>query len=209
MVLLFLSLLLIPSSSSSSSSSKTPSCPNPFQFGIALSHAAALRHPAGLDNLSAPGGPIKRAQELAARASGADHTFFLVNGSTVGIHAAVLATCKPGDALIMARNCHLCAFSAAVLAGAYPIYALPEFDSQLGIAHGVSPQLLRREFDRAARKGLNVGAVLVVSPTYYGITSDIKGAVPLFFFSVCARCFFFFFFFLLWRNPHECGRTCA
>eukprot|EP00884_Botryococcus_braunii_P006912 jgi/Botrbrau1/16221/Bobra.0066s0007.1 len=128
----------------------------------------------GLDYLSAPAGAIKEAQDLAAKASGADNTFFLVNGSTVGIQAAVLATCNPGDALIMARNCHLCAFSAAVLSGAYPIYALPEFDSRLGIAHGISPLYLQREFLRAARKGLKVGAVLVVSPTYFGVTSDIK-----------------------------------
>lgn len=79
----------------------------------------------GLDYLSAPTGPIKEAQELAARAFGADTTWFLVNGTTVGIQAAVMATCSPGDTLILARNCHLAAFSGMVLTGCQPCYVQP------------------------------------------------------------------------------------
>ena len=79
----------------------------------------------GLDYLSAPTGPIKEAQELAARAFGADMTWFLVNGTTVGIQAAVMATCTPGDTLILARNCHLAAFSGMVLTGCQPYYVQP------------------------------------------------------------------------------------
>lgn len=80
---------------------------------------------AGLDYLSSPTGTIKEAQELAAAAFGADATWFLVNGTTAGIQAAVLATCGPGDALILARNCHLAAFSAMALSGCHPIYVMP------------------------------------------------------------------------------------
>ena len=86
---------------------------------------ASLVATAGLDYLSAPTGPIKEAQELAARAFGADTTWFLVNGTTVGIQAAVMATCGPGDTLVLARNCHLAAFSGMVLTGCQPYYVQP------------------------------------------------------------------------------------
>ena len=72
---------------------------------------------AGLDYLSSPTGVIAQAQDLAAELFSADHTWFLVNGCSVGIHAAVMATCKPGQTLLVARNCHLSVFSAMVLSG--------------------------------------------------------------------------------------------
>ena len=71
----------------------------------------------GLDYLSSPSGPILEAQRLAAETFGADQTWFLVNGCTAGVHAAVMASAGPGDTLLVARNCHLSAFSAMVLSG--------------------------------------------------------------------------------------------
>ena len=72
---------------------------------------------AGLDYLASPNSVIQQAQQLAATSFGADQTWFLVNGTSVGIHAAVMATCGPGDCLVLARNCHQSAFAAAVFAG--------------------------------------------------------------------------------------------
>lgn len=129
----------------------------------------------GLDILSSPSGPILAAQQLAAAAWGADATWFLVNGTTAGIHAAVMATCGPGDALLLARNAHLSAFNAMVLAGCTPVYAQPCCDAHLGIAHHVAPAALEAAFEAAARQELRVGAALVVSPTYFGVLSDIAG----------------------------------
>ena len=83
-----------------------------------LSISAGPDIAAGLDYLSSPTGAIAQAQRLAADAFGADHTWFVVNGSTAGIQAAVLAACGPGDTLVAARNCHLSAIAAMVLAGA-------------------------------------------------------------------------------------------
>jgi len=71
-----------------------------------------------LDYLSSPTGAIAEAQRLAAAAFGAEQTWFLVNGTTSGLHAAVMAACGPGDTLVAARNCHLSVVSAMVLAGA-------------------------------------------------------------------------------------------
>ena len=71
----------------------------------------------GLDYLAFPNGPIEQSQRLASTAFGAKQTWFLVNGTTVGIHAAIMASCRPGDCLLLARNCHQSAFAAAVFAG--------------------------------------------------------------------------------------------
>jgi hypothetical protein len=69
----------------------------------------------GLDNLASPEGPILEAQQLAAAAFGADRTWFLVNGATCGIQAAVMATCKPGDLLILPSNCYQVRWSVCVM----------------------------------------------------------------------------------------------
>jgi arginine decarboxylase len=126
----------------------------------------------GLDNLHAPEGVIDAAQKLAAQAWGADQTYFLVNGSTVGVLAAVLATCSgPQDALIIARNAHMSAFNAAALAGCTPFYAAPVENH--GIAHHVTPESLEEALSIAKRAGRRPRAALIVSPTYFGVVSDI------------------------------------
>ena len=88
----------------------------------------------GLDYLSAPRGAIGEAQALAARAFGAGRTWFLVNGTTVGVHAAVLAAARPGDAVVLGRNCHASALAACALAGVVPFFAEAPADEALGIA---------------------------------------------------------------------------
>lgn len=135
----------------------------------------------GLDLLSYPDGPIREAQRLAAAAWGAAHTWFLVNGSTAGIQAAVMATCGgPGDALVLGRNAHLSAFNAAALAGCAPVWAPPA--RRHGLAHHVTPAALEAAFAGAELRGLRPRAALVVSPTYFGIISDVAGLAE-----VCAR----------------------
>ncbi|KAL2641942.1 hypothetical protein R1flu_009529 [Riccia fluitans] len=127
-----------------------------------------------LDNLFSAEGVIDEAQRKASTLFGADATFFLINGSTCGIQASVMATCRPGDYLILPRNCHLSATSAMVLSGALPKYVLPMYDSRWGIAHGVSPQEIEKAIEQVRKDGRRVGAVLVVSPTYFGVCSSIE-----------------------------------
>ncbi|KAI5073091.1 hypothetical protein GOP47_0011104 [Adiantum capillus-veneris] len=99
-----------------------------------------------LDNLFAPHDAIAQAQSRAAALFGADSTFFLVNGSTCGVQAAIMSTCPPGHTLILSRNCHISAFS-------------------------------EEAFAEAERQGehLKIGALLITSPTYFGVCSDIRG----------------------------------
>lgn len=91
-----------------------------------------------LDNLFAPQGPILDAQTLAAKLFGSSETWFLVGGSTCGIQTAVMATCSPGDYLILPRNSHISAISAMVLSGAVPRYINPDYDSSWEIAGGIT-----------------------------------------------------------------------
>ena len=92
-----------------------------------------------LGNLFSPEGPILEAQQRAAELFGASETWFLVGGTTCGIQAAIMATCFPGDSLILPRNSHISAISAMVLSGARPKYIIPEYDFDWDIAGGVTP----------------------------------------------------------------------
>lgn len=124
----------------------------------------------GLDNLHQPNGVIKEAQELAAKAFGADHTFFLVNGSTCGIQAAIMSLCKRGDKLIVARDCHMAAINGMMLAGVQPVYIKPEFDNSFKI-----PSVLQcKDIEKALIENSDAVGVYITRPNYYGVCSDIK-----------------------------------
>ncbi|KAI5441391.1 hypothetical protein KIW84_010745 [Lathyrus oleraceus] len=92
-----------------------------------------------LDNLFCPQGPILEAQKEAAKLFGSSHTWFLVGGTTCGIHATIMATCSPGDYLILPRNCHVSAISAMVLSGAVPKYIVPDCKNDWDLPGGVTP----------------------------------------------------------------------
>jgi arginine decarboxylase len=128
-----------------------------------------------LDNLFAPQGVIQSAQVLAAVAFGADRTWFLANGSTAGVIAAILAICVPGDTMILPRNVHQSVISGLILAGVNPVFVLPDYDRDLDIAHGVSVTTIAQ----ALQKHPDAKAVLIVSPTYYGVCCDVAEIAQL------------------------------
>lgn len=99
-----------------------------------------------LDNLFAPEGPILDAQKEAAKLFGATETWFLVGGTTCGIQASVMATCSPGDTLILPRNSHISAFNSMVLSGVIPKYITPEYDFDWDIACGITPSQASKTF---------------------------------------------------------------
>lgn len=82
----------------------------------------------GLDDLHAPEGVIADAQQLASHYFHSDESYFLVNGSTVGNLAMVMTVCRPGDQLIVQRNCHKSVLNGLELAGAEPIFVAPEWE---------------------------------------------------------------------------------
>lgn len=123
-----------------------------------------------VDNLHDPDGVIKEAQELAAEAFGADTTFFLVNGSTTGNNTMVMTVCDPGDKLIIPRNAHKSVLGGLILSGAKPCYMGAVWDDELCVAHGVTPEMV----EQALLEHPDAKGVLVVHPTYFGGTSDLK-----------------------------------
>ncbi|MBV9388804.1 MAG: aminotransferase class I/II-fold pyridoxal phosphate-dependent enzyme [Chroococcidiopsidaceae cyanobacterium CP_BM_ER_R8_30] len=130
---------------------------------------------AELDNLFTPQGVIQEAQKLAAEAFGAEHTRFLVNGSTSGVEAAILATCAPSDKIILPRNVHQSAISALILSGAIPVFVNPEYDPVLDIAHSITPDGV----SAALEQHPDAKAVLMVYPTYYGVCGDVAAIAQL------------------------------
>ncbi|KAL2503291.1 Arginine decarboxylase [Forsythia ovata] len=132
-----------------------------------------------LDNLFAPEGPILEAQKQAAELFGASETWFLVGGSTCGVQAAIMATCLPGDTLILPRNSHISAISAMILSGVLPKYIVPEYDHNWDIAGGFTPSQVEKAIEELEMEGRKPAAVLVISPTYHGVCSNIGAIAEL------------------------------
>ncbi|WP_018662956.1 aminotransferase class I/II-fold pyridoxal phosphate-dependent enzyme [Heyndrickxia acidiproducens] len=128
-----------------------------------------------LDDLHQPHGMIKEAQKLAAEAFGADYTFFSVQGTSGAIMTMVMSVCGPGDKIIVPRNVHKSVMSAIVFSGAIPVFIHPEVDPRLGISHGITPESV----SKALKQNPDAKAVLVINPTYYGISADLKGIVEI------------------------------
>lgn len=124
----------------------------------------------GLDNLHEPKGVIREAQALAAEAFGADRTYFLVNGSTCGIHSIIMTLCKPGDKLVVARDCHKSVIGGMMLAGVNPVYIAPDFNNVFGISTTIDPNKLKRVLN----ENQDAVGVLITRPNYYGICSEIE-----------------------------------
>ncbi|MDI6907207.1 MAG: aminotransferase class I/II-fold pyridoxal phosphate-dependent enzyme [Thermoanaerobacterales bacterium] len=129
----------------------------------------------GLDDFHAPHGCIAEALALAAEAWGADHTFFLVNGTSCGLHALVLALCGPGDELIIPRNVHRSVVGALILSGARPVYMEPDLEESFGLPLGVSP----RTVEKTVAQHPEAKGVLIVGPTYYGVIPDIRAIAEI------------------------------
>lgn len=128
-----------------------------------------------LDNLFAPESVIQEAQTLAAELFGAEQTWFLTNGSTCGILAAILATCGPGDHIIVPRNSHTSVISGLILSGAMPIFVQPAFDPVLNLVHCLAPAAIQQALEQFPE----AKAVLVVYPTYEGVCGDIATIATL------------------------------
>ncbi len=121
----------------------------------------------GFDNLNAPEGALLNLSERVARLWGAKRSFPLVNGSTVGILAAILGTVTESGTALIARGCHKSVYHGCELAGCGVEYLLPAMDD-MGIWRPVSPDSVER-----ALEGGGINLVVLTSPTYEGVISDI------------------------------------
>jgi len=127
-------------------------------------HSLDLTEIPGMDVLSAPSGIIKKFSERISSICGSKESFFLTNGASAGIVAAICAACKENAVLFAPRNAHVSLYNGLVFSGAKPMYYLPEIEN--GLATHVSPGV----FDNMPQAAV----AFVVSPTYEGFVSDIE-----------------------------------
>ena len=137
--------------------------PNPFSIDIT--------EIAGFDNLHHPEGILKDSMEWAAGGYGAGHTYYLVNGSSCGILSAIGAVMRPGETLLVSRNCHKSVYHGLILNSLKPEYVYPQIIEKLGIQGGIRPE----DVEKKLKEHPEIRGVLVVSPTYDGVVSDIRG----------------------------------
>ena len=128
-----------------------------------------------LDNLCNPVSVIAEAEELCAEAFGADHAFFIVNGTTMAVQTMVLSVCHAGDKIILPRNVHKSVINALILCGAVPVYINPRIHPVIGVALDMETA----ELERCIEENPDAVAVLVNNPTYYGICSDLRSIVRI------------------------------
>ena len=124
----------------------------------------------GADNLFQTEGVIKDTAEKYRSLYDVKKSYLLINGTSGGLIASVLATVPQGKKLVMARNCHKSVFNALTLGGIEPVYAYPSMIEE----YGVSGQILPEEIERCLLENQDAEAVILPSPNYYGICSDIK-----------------------------------
>ncbi|MCR5635741.1 MAG: aminotransferase class I/II-fold pyridoxal phosphate-dependent enzyme [Clostridiales bacterium] len=125
----------------------------------------------GFDNLHHPTGILKDIQNQMTKAYSSDKTYILVNGTTCGILTAISACAKAGDKVLVARNCHKSVYNALVMRGLIPEYLYPENDVDFVCSLSVTPESV----DSVLQKENNIKAVIITSPTYEGVVSDITG----------------------------------
>lgn len=124
----------------------------------------------GFDNLHHPEGIIQAVQEAASALYGTVETRLLVNGSTCGLLAAISACCSYGGKILVARNCHKAVYNGILLRGLRPVYVYPRTEPEFGLNGSISPEAVKR----ALEANKDIQAVLITSPTYDGVLSDIK-----------------------------------
>lgn len=123
-----------------------------------------------LGTLNPPTGPIKQAEDLAAKAFGARKTFFLLNGSTVGNLAIAMGLTKKGQKIITNRNCHRSVITGMIISGAEPLWLIPNRLEDWGIWGSICP----KDVEKLLKENKDVAMVWITNPTYEGVVSDIK-----------------------------------
>ncbi len=142
-------------------------------FGDALS--VDVPHGGGVDTPHFSWGLLRQAERLAAEAHGGADARFLVNGSTTGNLAMLLATCNPGDEVIITRMLHKSLLAGLVFSGARPVYLKPAIDRAHNLPLDTSPGAVAE----ALRAHPRAKAVVLVSPSYVGVTSDLASIADI------------------------------
>lgn len=123
----------------------------------------------GLDDLHHPKGILLESMKACARAFGAKESFFLVNGSTSGIHTMLAACLNRGDKLLVARNCHISVLNGLILFGIQPVFVMPQYDEEWQVALPADITVWRK----ALEDNPDVKGALITSPDYFGLCAPL------------------------------------
>ncbi|HBU13244.1 MAG TPA: hypothetical protein DEB31_11180 [Clostridiales bacterium] len=140
----------------------------PGAFGK-TAHEFDITELPGADNLYMPEGVIRDSQKLHADFTRAGQSWFLVNGSSTGVHAAMLSVLAPGDKVIVARDMHLSAVHGLILADAQPVFLCPK-NRHPEMPGVVTPQDVRD----AIKAHPDARAIYLTYPNYYGMCCDLN-----------------------------------
>ncbi len=121
------------------------------------------------DNLAHPEGAILESQLMASEIYQSKYSFYLPNGSTSGILAAMLALLSQNEKVLIARNCHKAIYNGLILTGAYPIWLMPKYNEEWGIFKPINSQ----DVEQALSQHKDISVFIMTNPTYEGVISDI------------------------------------
>lgn len=138
------------------------------QMGDWMSYKTDITEIRNFDNLNHATGLLMDAQNRAAKVYGARESFFLVNGSTAGILAAIAVAAHDTEEIILARNSHKSAYHGCSLQGLQVHYLWPE-ETSLGIHNGIT----EKQVEDMMLEHPKAKAVMITSPTYDGVVSDV------------------------------------
>ena len=128
----------------------------------------------GFDDLHHPEGIIKEIEEKAKKIYKSKKSFILVNGSTCGILAGIRSVVNYGDKVLVARNSHKSVYNAIEVNCLNPIYVLPKIDK-----YGINKNVEANDIEKILEKNKDIKLVIITSPTYEGVLSDIKAIVNI------------------------------
>ena len=128
----------------------------------------------GFDNLHCPTGILKSCQEKASKLFKSNQSFYLVNGSTCGILASIKTCCDFGDKIIMPKNCHKSVYHAVELLNLKCVFIPTHTDK-----NNIFKDILLDDLKVLINENQDAKCVLITSPTYEGVISDIKNISQL------------------------------
>ncbi len=123
----------------------------------------------GFDDYHHPEEIIKNEMDVASKVYHSDKSYYLVNGSTGGMLSAITAVTNIGDEILIARNSHKSVYNAVMLRNLKPTYVYPQITDEMGINGGI----YYKDVEEIIRDNTKIKAVVIVSPTYEGVVSDI------------------------------------
>lgn len=147
---------------------------NTKMLGTQLPYNIDITEIDGFDDLHHADGIIKNIQEKAQKIYNTKKSFLLINGTTCGILAGIRSFVKRNDKILVARNCHKSVYHAIELNELKPIYVMPKTNED-GINLGITPKEVRNKI----KENPDVKLVVLTSPTYEGIISNIKEIVKI------------------------------